>query len=390
MFIRGLVIVIIMFGSWAGEAQGTEEESEGLQVEGAFTAVFQGTLGNSGVFGGDRADATIHTDLVMGTSVWNTPDTQSSFLLNVAIQRGDGLTPGSTFVPLFTSPNGTASGTNNAVQGFSDPDAVNFKVARYQLMIFSNGLRRAGLSVGQLDLTEDFDDNAFAGDETFQFLAPIFNFNLAVDWGGQANFYGPGLVVSYYPNQFSEFTVGYYQGRGRFEDVLSQPFLIGQGAIRVRPFGLPGNYRAYVWQRITPHATQSDLTKTRSRNSGVGFSIDQKLSGAMGVWARFGAQDARVSEFDLSGSMGFEFVGPFLDSRPYDVFGLGYAISRGGDQYQKRTGLNREEHYVEAYYRMVFTGVFHVSPDIQYIHNPAGNGNVNPVWVYGTRMTVLF
>jgi len=91
--------------------------------------------------------------------VWNTPNTQSSFLLNVAIQRGDGLTPGSTFVPLFTSPNGTASGTNNAVQGFSDPDAVNFKVARYQLMIFSNGLRRAGLSVGQLDLTEDFDDD---------------------------------------------------------------------------------------------------------------------------------------------------------------------------------------------------------------------------------------
>jgi len=150
-----------------------------------FVATFQGTAGNSGAFGGDRGTATIHTDLVMGTSVWNTPNTQSSFLLNVAIQRGDGLTPGSTFVPLFTSPNGTASGTNNTVQGFADPDAVNFKVARYQLLIFRGGLPRFRFSVGQLDLTEDFDDNAFAGDESFQFLAPIFNFNLGVDWGGK-------------------------------------------------------------------------------------------------------------------------------------------------------------------------------------------------------------
>ena len=389
MFIRGLVFIIFIVSQWTGIV-GASEEGGGLQVEGAFTAVFQGTAGNSGAFGGDRGYATLQTDLVMGTSVWKTPNTQSSFLLNVAIQRGDGLTAGSTLVPLFTSPNGTASGTNNTVQGFVDPDAVNFKVARYQLVIFRGGLPRFRFSVGQLDLTEDFDDNDFAGDESFQFLAPIFNFNLGVDWGGQANFYGPGVVVSYMPDQFSSITFGYYQGRGRFEDVLSQPFLIGQGAIRLRFFGLPGDYRVYVWQRITPHALQSDLTQTRSRNTGVGFSINQKLSGAMGVWARFGAQDARVSQFDLSGSMGFEWVGPFITIRPYDVWGIGYGITSGGGQYKRRTGFNREEHYVETYYRFVITDAFHVSPDLQFINNPAGDPNVNSVWVFGSRITVLF
>ncbi len=215
MFIRGLILIILIVSQWTGIVGASE--GDGLQVEGAFTAVFQGTAGNSGAFGGDRGYATLQTDLVMGTSVWKTPNTQSSFLLNVAIQRGDGLTAGSTLVPLFTSPNGTASGTNNTVQGFVDPDAVNFKVARYQLVIFRGGLPRFRFSVGQLDLTEDFEDNSFAGDESFQFLAPKFNFNLGVDWGGQANFYGPGMVVSYIPNQFSSITFGYYQGRGRFE-----------------------------------------------------------------------------------------------------------------------------------------------------------------------------
>jgi len=185
MFIRGLVLIMFVVSQWTGIVGASEGGGAGFQVEGAFTAVFQGTAGNSGAFGGDRGDATLQTDLVMGTSVWKTPTTQSSFLLNVAIQRGDGLTPGSTFVPLFTSPNGTASGTNNTVQGFFNPDAVNFKVARYQLVVFRGGLQKFRFSVGQLDLTEDFDDNAFAGDETFQFLAPIFNFNLGVDWGGK-------------------------------------------------------------------------------------------------------------------------------------------------------------------------------------------------------------
>lgn len=365
------------------------ERLEGFHASGAFTGILQGTIGNQRQFRGDRSQGTLSSDLFVETPVVSTPNSVSLFFLNVGIQKGKGLTPGDSIPLLFKSPNGAFSGPNNDVQNFREENAVNFKEARYEYQHFEGGIRKFRLVIGQLDLTKDFDTNQFANDQAFQFVAPIFNNNLAIDWGGQANFFGPGVVVSYYPTPFVGFSAGYYQGEGLFDDLVNHPFMIVEGDLRVRPFGLLGNYRVYGWERDTLHQTQRDLTGTRARNRGAGFSLDQKVSGSVGVWARYGVQDARVSQFDQSGSLGVEWIGP-LEFRPYDVWGIGYGVTFGGPQYRARTGFSGDEQYLEAYYRVVTHKNFHVSPDVQYIINPAGNEAQRSIFLYGLRLHVNF
>ncbi len=383
----GAIVLLVAYGM---ATEGSAAELlEGLRTSGAFTGILQGTIGNPKQFRGDRPQGTLSTDLFVETPVVSTPDSVSLFFVNVGIQKGRGLTPGDSLPTLFKSPNGQFTGPNNDVQNFREENAVNFKEARYEYHHFEGGIRQFRFVVGQLDLTKDFDTNQFANDQAFQFLGQIFNNNIAIDFGGQANFFGPGIVANYYPTPFVGLSAGYYQGEGLFEDLLNHPFMIVEGDVRVRPFGLLGNYRAYAWERDTLHRTQQDLTVFRSRNRGVGLSFDQKVSGSIGVWTRLGVQDARVSQFDKSGSVGVEWVGP-LESRPNDVWGSGYGVTVGGPQYRARTGLNESEHYLETYYRIVTHKNFQVSPDLQYIINPGGNGAERSVLMYGVRLHVNF
>jgi high affinity Mn2+ porin len=384
------LIAVLISVLCALAVEGTAAEPlEGFRTSGAFTGILQGTIGNPKQFRGDRPQGTLSTDLFVETPVVSMPDSVSLFFLNVGVQKGKGLTPGNSLPTLFQSPNGQFTGPNNDVQNFREENAVNFKEARYEYHHFVGGIRRFRLVVGQLDLTKDFDTNQFANDQAFQFLAPIFNNSIAIDWGGQANFFGPGIVASYYPTPFVGFSAGYYQGEGIFEDLVNHPFMIVEGDVRVRPFGLLGNYRVYAWERDTLHPTQRDLTVFRSRNRGAGLSFDQKVSGSLGVWTRFGVQDARVSQFDKSASIGVEWVGP-LESRLNDVWGSGYGVTVVSSQYRARTGFNEVEHYLETYYRIVTHKNFHVSPDLQYIINPGGNGAERSVFIYGVRLHVNF
>jgi hypothetical protein len=204
-------------------------------------------------------------------------------------------------------------------------------------------------------------------------------------------------------------TLGWFEGNGNYERFFDEPFLAGQLALKTDWAEREGNYRFYGWGRQTPHCKRGsdpaaflncdlinpvDRIQIKGSNSGVGLSMDQQLSDAVGFWARFGFQDPDVSQFDKAFSTGVVTSGSVI-GRQDDTLGLAYGIVLPSGSYKGATGNSDKEHYAEIYYKYVVSGDgsttgFHLTPDVQLVANPAGNGAVDPVVVYGLRGQVHF
>lgn len=370
----------------------------GLKVYGGLTVIGQGGANTPEQFGGNRGDATLSADLFVEAPVGR----RGAFLLRLDVEQGAGLT---RLPPLFTSPDGNTTGPNNDVETWVNPELVNLNEARYEHTLLGGGLV---LTLGHIDLTGYFDGNVSANKETFQYIAQHFNNNIAIDWGGSVNFFGPGAVLTAMPTDRWTIRVGWFEGDGNHLEVFDRPFVAGQVAVKVQPGGREGNYRVYVWNRSTPHCRSAvdpvvfahcdlvpaaDQIMLKGNNAGAGVSLDQRLTDRAGAWARLGIQDGEVARFDRAASIGLVVSNAL--GRPHDQVGLGYGLVVPSNVYQTATGRSRPEQYAEVYYKYVVDGDgvasgFHLTPDLQVVVNPAGDGAVDPVFVYGLRAQANF
>jgi hypothetical protein len=372
----------------------------GTKMTGGLTGIVQGSLNNEGRFGGNRTEGSMSADLFVEVTVHE----KGLFLLRMDIAQGAGL---ASLPPLFANPDGNATGPNNDIESFDNSQSLNINEARYEQMLLDDTLR---IVFGHIDLTSYFDENEFANKETFQYIAQHFNNNIAIDWGGTGNFFGPGAVLVVDPDEsLWDVSLGWFEGDGNYDRMFRQPFLMGQLALEPKFDGREGEYRFYGWGRFTPHCksssnsavfsncdlieTPADRVRIKSGNSGFGISLDQELSDSVGVWARFGYQDPDVSQFDKAMSGGVVFSK--LRGRPHDILGLAYgAVFPAGD-YKVATGRSDIEHYAEVYYKYVpfgdgiLTGL-HLTPDLQVVANPGGDGTVDPILIWGFRTQVSF
>ncbi|MBI3607205.1 MAG: carbohydrate porin [Nitrospirae bacterium] len=372
----------------------------GAKLSGGATAIYQKSVGTPSAFGGNGAEGQMSADLFLESPIGN----KGSFLLRLDIEQGVGL---SNLPPLFTNPDGNLTGPNNDVETFNNPESLNVNEVRYEHRLLRDFLK---ITMGQIDLTSYFDENNYANKETFQYIAQHFNNNIAIDWGGSVNFFGPGVVLTAYPSNAWIVTLGWFEGNGDYTSFFNDPFLMGELTFKVQGAGRVGNYRAYAWERQTPHCQSAsapgvffncalispaaDQVQIKSRNSGFGLSLDQQLSSAVGIWARAGYQDPDVAQFDKTFSAGVVTSAARI-GRPDDVVGLAYGLVAPSGAYKSATGFSDKEHYAEIYYKFVVSGDgstkgFHVTPDVQYVANPAGNGAVDPAVVYGLRTQVHF
>lgn len=369
----------------------------GIKISGGITGIFQGSLGNQKEFGGNGVGGDFSADLSLDGSIGD----KGSFRLRFDFEYGAGLTD---FPPVFTSPDGNPTGPNNDVETFIPKDIVN--EAWYSHRLFKDYLE---ITLGKIDLTGYFDQNNYANKETIQYIAQAFNNNNAIDWGGSANFFGLGIVLTAHPTKASAVTLGWFQGDGSYKSLFDHPFLIGQLSFTTRWAGREGNYRFYGWGKLTPHCRSksdptvflgcesvdsADQVRIGGSNIGAGVSLDQKLSDSVGLWARLGFQDPDVSQFDKAFSLGISVSGQII-GRCADVLGLGYGVGFPSSSYKNATGFSDAEHYIEIYYKFVVIGDgstigFHLSPDFQLVFNPGGNGSVHPVIVPGLRAQFHF
>ena len=275
-----------------------------VKIAGGFTGIIQGTVNNERQFGGNSVQGNMSVDLYAEFPVQE----DGLFLLRLDVEQGAGLTD---LPPLFTNPDGNPTGTNADVETW-DSSQVHLVEARYEQKFRNDFLE---LIFGQIDVTSFFDANNLANSETTQYIAQHFVNNATIDWGLSENFYGPGVIFISHPSDSLDISAGWFEGEGNYNDMFQNPFLIGQVNLKTGHDNHAGSYRFYLWTRQTPHCQSAsdpakfldcslldpaDRITLKSENTGVGMSIDQRMSPQWGIWARAGYQDPDVSQFDRS------------------------------------------------------------------------------------------
>jgi len=213
---------------------------------------------------------------------------------------------------------------------------LNLREAWLRTEVFS---QRLSLVAGRLDLTNYFDHNAAANDETRQFLSDALVNNPALNLAVN----GSGVAAIYDPKNGLTFKLGFQQSRTEATNLSQSLYSLGEVGYVARPPGLgEGNYR--FWYR---NDNSADHYRT-----GYGVSLDQKLGVQQVTWfGRYGSAQADIRrDHFYSGGLQFSNGAGFY---PGDIWGVGYA--------HYDTGIGPKERLAEAYYNFAISEKFRLS-----------------------------
>ena len=385
---------------------------EGFSAGAAFTTVAQRASGidTGGTELNYRADITVTTPTI------KTGDIESKVFGHFRVGQGKGLSDKFTS---FVGPNATSFQLGSVVE--PESSAMMLAQAWYQADIplpfggFKPRSRQTlTVNFGKMDPFAFFDQNAAANDETRQFLASPFVHNalldnpLAANIGADGFGFSPGMRVSYFnwgakPETY-RLSLGVF-GAGRsanFSDSFKSPFVILQAETSRRFFaGLEGNYRVYLWRNGQAPTFVRDETAS---HRGIGFNFDQRLGDGITLFGRLGTGSGERLPFDRAASFGAEFNGSYWD-RGADAIGLAIGSNRTSKDFRAQSAtLDADadglpdygfvatgwEQVVETYYRFRVHERFELTPDFQYIRNPAGNADARTVKILGVRANLAF
>src|SRR5215510_16310621 len=194
--------------------------------------------------------------------------------------------------------------------------------------------QRLALTAGRLDLTNYFDRNAAANDETTQFLSDALVNNQML--GLAVN--GTGFVADYDPKNAFSFRYGVQQSNPDATSLSDSIYSLAEVGYTFTPFSLPeGHYR--LWFRANNGEVES--------KKAVGISLDQKLTPVVSLFGRYGTQDLEgTKERDnyWSAGVGFNQGAVF---NPHDSWGIGYS--------KMDMASGDKEDLVEGYYNFELT-----------------------------------
>src|SRR5262245_1903867 len=245
-----------------------------------------------------------------------------------------------------------------------NPNQLNLREVWLRTELFG---QRLALTAGRLDLTNYFDRNAGANDETTQFISDALVNNQML--GLASN--GTGVIADYDPKNGFSFRVGIQKSNDdatNLSDFLYSLFEVGYTAT---PFSLPeGNYR--LWFR----ANNGDVDSKHA----FGLSIDQKLTSRVILFARYGQQYVPDDQ-DHFWSGGFSF-GSGLAFNPLDTWGVGYAETdfHTGDK----------ERLAEGYYNFQLTERLRLSFSLQHVITTPGSDSKFGYLLPGVRLQAAF
>lgn len=285
------------------------------------------------------------------------PLTNMTFFVDLEAIGGDG--PDKT--------TGSLSGLNDdagSLQGGDGVDRVSVREAWLQSELFKQHVR---LVVGKIDMTNYFDINNVANDETTQFITSVFVNNPVLE----APENGPGIASFYDTRRGLFFGLGLQSADNSGADISDGLFTIGEIGMRLRYLlGLEGTYR--LWGKINGG---------RNNNKGIGVSIDQHISPKLVTFARYGINEMDGAGIKSAWSAGLELRHPFF-SRVNDsaAFAFGNTESVYGS----------EEQVAEIHYRFAFNNHFAITPLFQAIFNPVGLEGRDVVTLFGVRTQIEF
>jgi len=362
---------------------------QGLELGVGGTMIVQGT--NNVNYNGDgqtqkkdRTDGSYSADITLAKEF---KEVDGRAFLHLEAGQGAGL-----------EDNLTLYGNVNRDAGESDAN-VQVTELWYEQNLFKD---RVAITFGKLDPTAYFDQSDVANDETTQFLGRIFRNSPTVEFPDN----NAGIRVAYIPAEWLELGYGLFNAKSGWDKIGDSLFNMGQVTFKANFLNLPGNYRFYGWSNNANHTKWSNTEKTKETAYGFGLSFDQKANDIITLFARYGWQNPKVYNPEItttaggynysleqSWSAGLQVEGkPWKREKDVLAFAVGQVIP--SDDYKNYYGyLAKPEGHIETYYRIHVNDHLSISPDFQYIWNPFGKDVVDDtggIFVGGMRAQVDF
>ncbi len=228
--------------------------------------------------------------------------------------------------------------------------------------------QRLGLTAGRLDLTNYFDRNTAANDETTQFISDALVNNQMLG----LSYNGTGVVADYDPKNGFSFRFGVQQSNPDANNLSDSIYSLGEVGYTATPFSLPeGHYR--LWYRAN---NGQDVDSKRA----FGISIDQKLSPFMTLFGRYGTQDLTIDR-DHYWSGGVTFADGIVFN-PHDAWGIGYA--------QMDLAAGDQERLAEGYYNFQLTERLRLSFTLQHVFDTPSTESHFSYLLPGIRLQAAF
>jgi hypothetical protein len=311
--------------------------------------------------GADQRRVTVGVDAAMGTQfarrVEGSDDpTRSAYALASAdLFFTAGLAQYTIFfadiVGLSGSPPDTEIPSLTLLNGYTArlvaQNQINLREAWLRTELFG---QRLALSAGRLDLTNYFDNNAFANDETTQFISDALVNNQML--GLSSN--GTGVATEFDPKNGFRLKFGFQQSNDDASNLSDSIYTLSEVGYTLTPFALPeGSYR--WWFR-------TDNTAPEIR-TGTGISVDQKLTPILGLFGRYGTQEVDEGR-DHFYSFGVSFQSGFIFN-PQDTWGVGYS--------QMNLASGYDERLTEGYYNFHLTERLRLSFHLSHVLDKPGD-----------------
>jgi len=333
--------------------------------------------------------------------------------LNADMQKLLGIEGGSVYMLTEGSwSNGISDNSVGSIFGVNGDAAGDEAIVVTQLWYQQwFGEETFAIRLGKIDLTGgfechgcpvSFDGNRFANDETSQFLNNALINNPTIPFPDE----GLGAILYWNPIDwwYASFGIADAQADRRetgFDTAFhGEDFYISMFETGITPQfesangPLQGAYRIGVW--YDPQSKERfESGNIKRDDTGFYVSLDQTLikennaeddTQGLGAFARYGYADKSVNEIARFISGGMQYQGLFED-RDDDVIAVGIGYGKVSDD--SDPSVDAETVY-EVYYNIQITKWLYLTPDVQYIQNPAGAGNPGDAIVVGLRAQMSF
>lgn len=387
------------------------ESLEGIRAGASFTSVWQRPSGLTD----DKSRINYRADATVGIPAGEIGNATSSLFAHFRIGQGVGVADQMT---AFSGPNASAFQLGSALE--PDASAVMLAEAWYQIDIPLplNGFKpqskqKLTVNFGKMDPFVFFDQNTAGNDETRQFLSSMFVHNalldnpLAANVGADGYGFSPGVRIAWLneankPDSYQASLGVFGSGPGAaFGEAFTSPFVIAQAEAGTRYFGEQGHYRIMLWNNGQAPTYVADQLQS---HHGIGLNFDQRVGDYTTLFGRYGKAWGDHLPFDQTVSLGAEFGGSYW-SRAGDAIGVAFGTNHTSRDFRRDSltldadgdgnadfGFNAQgsEKMIEAYYRYRLNAQFELTPDIQWINNPAGNQSASNVVVLGLRAQITY
>jgi high affinity Mn2+ porin len=281
--------------------------------------------------------------------------------------------------------------------------------------------------VADADVKGTFDSNQYAHEPrtdflnwalvdtgTFDYAADAwgFTYGTLVEWyKGPWTLRGGLFDLSIVPNsteldpRFSQF---------QWDSEIERRYKLWEqpGKLRITGFlsrGRMGSFEdAIQLSEVTGQPADIAAVRDYRSRGGISINLEQQLTPDLGVFARAGVADGNIEPFDFTDIDGTVAAGVSLSGkkwgRPDDTWGLAGVINGisnvheaflndgglgivVGDGKLPHPGL---EQIIETYYSLQLAKGYWISPDYQFVVNPAYNLDRGPVSVLGVRLHAQF